>query len=370
MGRFDAFSGTNFLAAYDLRSGPATMAEASELGQPALRFDMDRVSGFLLQTWYLPFFQPDIVTVYGSDYAILAPLSHQIDDMAGQQGIAARNARSALEASLGRSGLAVASTHAIQAFGPEASLSSPQGAVRATVHGSAGELSATVGTALERLPAITFSRAFSDAIARGSIVDPGSIKVIYNRFSIASIDGALDVGPFQLGAEATFMKNRTLLAASSQVSASGVVPPPVPEQTDLLYGGLRAEYAGTGAFAAALEAFIADAPQDPAAPAAGESQRAWMAFEHGRYFRGLAAGFQLAPEESRIRLEVGGLVLSGPTYVLLPRFEWEALKRFYLEVGGVVIGGPTPGIFGLPTMSYGGLYNDVDQVFVGAKWVP
>src|ERR1041385_89846 len=72
LGRFDVFSATNFLAAYDLRSGPVTMPEAGEVGQPAIRFDMDRVSGFLLQTWFLPFFQPDIVTVYGSDYALLA----------------------------------------------------------------------------------------------------------------------------------------------------------------------------------------------------------------------------------------------------------------------------------------------------------
>lgn len=370
MGRFDVFSATNFLAAYDLRSGPVTMPEASEVGQPAIRFDMDRVSGFLLQTWFLPFFQPDIVTAYGTDYALLAPLDRAIDDMQGQAGVDARNARRALEAAIGRSGLAVASTHAIQALGPAPSLGSPQGAMRATVHGTAGEASLTFGTALERLPAITFSRAFSEALAAGrGIVDAGSLKVAYNRFSVASIDGALDVGPFQLGAEAAFMKNRTLLAAAEPL-ASGIVPLAVPEQTDLVYGGLRAELVESAGWAAAIEAFITGAPDDPAPPAGGAPARRWMAFEHGRYFRGIAAGVHVAPEESRIRLELGGLVLSGPTYVVLPRFEWEALRRFYLELGAVVVGGPSPTAFGVPNVSLGGLYDDVDQVFVGARWVP
>lgn len=369
MGRFDVFAASNFLAAYDLRSGPVTMPEASEVGQPALRFDMDRVSGFVLQTWFLPFFQPNIVTVYGSDYALLAPLDRAID----AQGGSAQQIRSNLETALGRSGLNVLSSSAVRALGPEPSLAHPQGAIRATVHGTAGEMSATVGTALERLPAITLSRAFLDALAGGP--PPSEPLVAYNRFSIASVDGALDVGPFQFGAEAAFMKNRTLLAASTaapttSANALPVVPPAIPEQVDMLYGGLRAELLESAGWAAVVEAFITGALHDPAPAAPGEAERQWMAFEKGRYFRGLAAGVHFAPEESRIRLELGGVVLSGPTWVALPRFEWEALRWFYLELGYVFVAGPAPGFFGTPNVSLGGLYNDVDQVFLGVRWIP
>jgi hypothetical protein len=355
---------------YDLRSGPVTMPEAGEVGQPALRFDIDRVSGFTLQTWFLPFFQPNIVTAYGSDYALLAPLDRAVDDLAGAPGVLARGFRSALEQSLGRSGLNVASSSAIRAFGPAPSLGSPQGAIRATVHGSLGEVSATVGTALERLPAIEFSREYLDAVANGRSVANLSAPVIdYHRFSIASVDAALDVGPFQLGAEAAFMKNRTLLAASTAASP-GVLPSlPVPEQADMLYGGLRAELVESAGWAAAVEAFVTGTLSEPTRVIPSEPARRWMAFEHGRYFRGIGAGVHFAPEQSRVRLELGGLVLSGPTYVVLPRFEWEMLQRFYVEVGAVFVGGPTP-VFGSPNVSLGGLYDDVDQVFLGAKWVP
>jgi hypothetical protein len=349
------------------------MPEASEVGQPALRFDMDRVSGFVLQSWFLPFFQPNIVTAYGSDYALLAPLDRAIDESQGQLGDLARQSRENLENAFGRSGLNVVSSSAVRALGPEPSLAHPQGAIRATVHGTAGEMSATIGTALERLPAITLNRAFLDALARGAPLPSEALKVEYNRFSIASLDGALDVGPFQFGAEAAFMKNRTLLAASTATPANDgfpIVAPAIPEQVDMLYGGLRAELLESAGWAAVVEAFITGALRDPAPPAAGEAERKWMAFEKGRYFRGIAAGVHFAPEESRIRLELGGLVLSGPTYVALPRFEWEALRRFYLELGYVFVAGPAPGFFGTPNVSLGGLYNDVDQVFLGVRWVP
>lgn len=377
MGRFDVFSASNFLAAYDLRSGPVTMPEASEVGQPALRFDMDRVAGFVLQTWFLPFFQQNIVTAYGSDYALLAPLDRAIDE-SGNAGAAAF--RRALEDSVGRSGLNVASSAALRALGPEPSLAHPQGAIRATVHGTAGEMSVTVGTALERLPAITFSRSFSEALARlgasGASLPTETIRVAYNRFSIASLDGALDVGPFQLGAEAAFMKNRTLLAASTATPTPAVpngpvtLPPAVPEQVDMVYGGLRAELLESAGWAAVIEAFITGTLSEPSPPAAGEAPRQWMAFENGRYFRGIAAGVHFAPEESRIRVELGGVVLSGPTYVALPRFEWEMLERFYVELGAVFVEGTTPGFFGTPNVSLGGLYDDVDQVFLGLRWIP
>jgi len=138
----------------------------------------------------------------------------------------------------------------------------------------------------------------------------------------------------------------------------------------MVYGGLRAELLESAGWAAVVEAFITGALSNPAPPAAGEAPRQWMAFENGRYFRGIAAGVHFAPEESRIRLDLGGVVLSGPTYVVLPRFEWEALRRFYVELGAAFVQGKAPGFFGTPNVSLGGLYDDVDQVFLGLRWIP
>ena len=150
MGRFDLFSATNFLAAYDLRSGPATMPEAAPIAQPALRFDLDRVRGFTLQAYYVPVFTPDRVTLYGSNSALLAPLDRAIDK--GQLGDAAASTRASFVSALGRSGLATGSSAALSALAPPPDFTKPQGALRATLHGTAGELAATVGTALEAAP--------------------------------------------------------------------------------------------------------------------------------------------------------------------------------------------------------------------------
>ncbi len=51
LGRFDLFSATNFLATYDLRSGPVTMSEAAPIATPAIRFDFDKFRGFTLQAF-------------------------------------------------------------------------------------------------------------------------------------------------------------------------------------------------------------------------------------------------------------------------------------------------------------------------------
>ncbi|HEX3597827.1 MAG TPA: hypothetical protein VHU80_22115, partial [Polyangiaceae bacterium] len=219
MGRFDLFSATNFLATYDLRSGPVTMQEASAVATPALRFDFDKVRGFTLQAFYIPFFVPDIVALYGSDYALLSPLdrAHLPSDI--------DQFRSALENGLGRSGLTNTGTSALQAFAPAADLRSGQGAIRATVYGSAGELSATAGTALEPLPSPHLSPAFA-ALVPGSTqaqIDAAladhPIQLDHPRYWIASVDGALDAGPVQLGFEFAYMLHRTLTGAQPAMTA-------------------------------------------------------------------------------------------------------------------------------------------------------
>jgi hypothetical protein len=389
MGTFDIFSASNFLSVYDLRSGPVTMPEAAAIAQPAVRFDLDRLRGFTLQTYYIPFFTPDVVTVYGSNYALWAPLDRSIDDSARNDpnpsvfgsptSVAATRAQ--LERIFGRSGVSGATTNALRSLAPEPNLAQPQGAIRATLHGAAGELSATVGTALERLPAIYFS------------ADPNApIKVEHGRFGVASLEASTAIGPFQVGAEGAFMAHRTLIAsrmaglatgapspAASTALGAAVVGPvapalSVPQRVNVAHAGLRAELLEAAGWAAEVEAFAATALSDPSqAQAAGGPPLQWFSMENGRLWRGVAGGVHFAPEASHLRLELGGMVFSGPSYVVMPRVEWEPVKTLFLEAGAVFVEGPVPTLAelaGSPTMSLGGLFTDVDQVFVGARWVP
>ncbi len=373
MGRFDVFSASNFLAVYDLRSGPVTMPEASAIAQPAIRYDLDRIRGFTLQAYYVPFFQPHLITVYGSDYALLSPFDRQ-------QSTSTDAARQVLENALGRSGLSGTTTGAFQALAPAPNLAEPQGAIRATVYGSRGELSLTLGTALEHLPTLVESpqlqaflanpRVLTDSEAAQLLDRP--IRVEHHRFAVASLDGALDVGPVQLGAEVAYMAGRTLLGTrAAKDLPPGATPTSsdmalsVPERVNMAQGGLRAELVEAAGWAAELEAFAMVALRDPSDP----SLR-WFAMEHGRWLRGVAGGVHWAPERAHLRLELGAAVVSGPSYVLLPHAEWEAIDAFYLELGAAIIDGPVRGPLGAPNVTPGGLFNDIDQVFMGVRWTP
>lgn len=354
MGRFDLFSAANFLGVYDLRSGPVTMPDAADVAQPALRLDWDPTTDFTLQAYYVPFFTPDILPVYGTNYALLerslgalsrtspgvVPGAQDLERLLGRAGV-------------GRSGLVTGSSQAIRALAPAPDFTTPQGAIRATERGGAGEASLTVGTALERLPAIRFLPA----------VAPTEARLEYGRFYVASLDGALDAGPFQLGAEVAIQGHRTL----STVPRNPPLPPsaavPEPGHTSLLHLGLRAELVDQSGWLAEVEVFgqyALSPPDDPAMQ--------WFMMEQGRYLRGVAAGVHFAPEDAPLRLELGGVVFSGPTLVLMPRAQYAVATGFFLEAGAVFVEGPVPGASS-PMVSLGGIFDDVDQVFVGARWV-
>lgn len=361
LGRFDLFSATNFLGVYDLRSGPVTMPDAAEIAQPALRLDWDASSALMIQAFYLPFFQPDILPVYGTDYALLSSV-----DRAADRDATARAARGQLEDWFGRSAIATASTRALSAFAPEPSLTHPQGAVRTTLHGTAGELSVTAGTALERLP--TFL-SWTETTATGATP---RFALEHDRFYVASTDAATDAGPFQIGAEAAFLAHRTL-GTTATAPATPATARPEPPHANLLHGGVRAEFTGSDELLAEVEAFAEYALNAPEGTNAG-----WYGFEKGRLLRGVAAGVHYVPEGLPLQFELGGVVFSGPTWVVMPRIQWEALPAFYVEAGLVVIEGPAPNLAspflpapgaGASSVSLGGIYDDVDQAFVGARWL-
>jgi hypothetical protein len=370
LGRFDLFSATNFLATYDLRSGPVTMSEAAPIATPAIRFDFDKLRGFTLQAFYLPFFVPDLVALYGTDYALLSGIDRlrlPNSDIT----------RQALERAFTRSGLTTLGTDALQALAPAPDFRSPQGGIRATLYGSAGELSATAGTALEPLPTVILSPAFTTLLNTPAGMQPSAqlisaagdrpLRVEHNRYGVASVDGAFDVGPLQIGAEAAYMLDRTLLATTpgrpATATTPATVPVGVPERVNVSQFGLRGEYVKGSELAVVVESFFAMAMRNPAFPGA-----TWFGLD-GRYGYGVGLGAQYTPEKSRLRFELGGAAFAVASYVIMPRIEWEALNAFFLELGAVFIEGQVPTLF-TRNWSMGGLYNDADQVFVGVRWSP
>jgi hypothetical protein len=293
--------------------------------------------------------------------------------------------REAVEQLFGRSTLGRLSRESFSAFAPDPSLNEPQGAIRATIHGSPGEVAFTLATALERFPALSISDRLAVFLDNPGIqpppdflpgpngeppvnpLTPDDFRVAYGRYYLMAIDGATDIGAVQVGAELAYMKDRTLIAMTP---APAVVPgdpnPPTrvarDEQVDIVQVGLRGETTPSDSLALGAEVFVARPLSEPA-PGYG-----WFGFEESGWTRGLAAGMQWKPTEG-LALELGGLLASGISFVGLPRIEWEPVTRLYLELGAAIVEGTAPGPLGTPTTSVGGLYDGTDQVFAGVRWL-
>ena len=372
LGRFDVFSASNFLDALDLRNGPTTMPEAGQFAQLAVRIDWDPLTWLSLRAVYLPFFQPHLFTLFDSDYALFPAEQAQYES--AYEGIIAEVDEPMdsapmvrlLKLHMPRSVRSGFAESGFSAFAPEPSLVHPQGAVCITAHGSTGEIGMTAGTALERLPAIYLSDEVFDALRTGSSdarqpLDPDEplpLEVMYNRFAVFALDGATDIGPVQLGAEVAYILDRTFYAVK-------VDSWPWPEYTDLLHVGLRGEYIRSTEWILALEGFFAYSLYVPYEP-----DREWLFLEQGRYLRGAAAHISWSPSDIGWTFEAGGAVFSGPSYFVSPRVEVRLISEFYAEVGAYLVGGPSATTFGSADIALGGLYDHIDQVFVGLRWLP
>jgi hypothetical protein len=360
LGRFEIVSATDVLSISDTRNGPATLPEAYEVGQLAMRLDVDANSWLSFKAIYVPFFTPYIMSVNEGDYALLplrqSEVSADLDSLMINSVVAENFSRADRER-LAMTGLS--------AFAPEIGLDKQQSALRMAARGGFGEIALTAATAIEKVPSIYFS---PEAIAY--FADPNTIetaeafemarqpiRVAYNRFYLLSLDAEFDAAPFLLGLEFAYNFRRTL-----PTLGSGAYPGtlPLPEQTDIAQLGGKVEYQGGSEFVATIEAFgmyAVQAPQDP--------MRGWMFLEGGRYLAGVAAGAYWMPAETNLRVELGILAMTPQTLVIAPRVLYRVIDALELELGALIIEGPAPPLAVTPRIAVGTMYDTIDQIYVG-----
>lgn len=381
LGRFDAFSAVNILDAVDLRSGPTAMPEALEFGQLAVRVDWDLASWLSVRAFYLPFFQANLINLIESDYAVL-PTTEEfqrkaLDPLFGynEAGISpgpeAGFLRGYLRSNLLRAAREKMVEDGFATFAPEPSLIHPQGALSLTARGNAGELALTAGSALERLPIIKASANFQNQlIAPENGTDSESallgeylalpIEVGYPRFAVVALDGATEIGPIQVGFETAYIFGRMLYAALP----NGWI---LPARSDLIQIGLRGEYAEKSGWVVILEGFGAYTMNLPSY----QGSR-WTGLDMGRYVYGAAGHVGWTLEDLGLTLELNAALGYGPSYVVAPRVELRIVSDLYVELGAFLIGstGPRSALCtGEKASSAGCIYNDIDQVFVGLRWL-
>ena len=380
MGRFDVFSASNFLDAADLRNGPVSMPEAVEFAQLAVRVDWDPLSWLTLKVFYLPFFQPDLINLFDSDYALFpvtqAGMETMLNDLTGTEATSAdgRNIRAILKRNLSRSARSKILESGFSAFAPEPSLAHPQGALCLNARGPAGEIGLTAGTALERLPALSFNENFRK-FSRNALVDPAddpaAIEVQYNRFAVLALDGATDIGPVQIGVETAYMLDRTWYSSPTDwrndAGEIGVeqIDWPYTERINFVQLGLRGEYLEDTGWILVLEGFSAYAVNKPSKP-----DTEWVILKKGRFLFGAAAHVGWTYKDAGLTLETSAALFNGPSYLIAPRVDLRIVSEFYVEVGAYFVGGPKPKALDDPHVALGGLYDGTDQVFVGLRWLP
>lgn len=360
LGRFEIVSATDVLSIADTRNGPATLPEAFDVGQLALRLDLDATSWLAIKAIYVPFFTPYIVSVNEGDYALLplrqADVSADLDSL-GVSSVLAENFSRADRERFAMSGL--------NAFAPEIGLDKQQSALRFAARGGFGEVALTGATAIEKVPSVYFS---PEAIAY--LADPNTIetveafemarqpiRVAYNRFYLLSLDAEFDAAPFLLGVELAYNFRRTL-PTLGRGPYPGTLP--LPEQTDIAQVGAKVEYQGGSELVATIEAFGMYAmrtPQDP--------ERGWMFLEGGRYMAGVAAGAYWMPADTNLRVEAGVLAMTPQTLVIAPRVLYRVIDTLELELGALIIEGPAPPVSVTPRIAVGTMYDTIDQIYVG-----
>jgi hypothetical protein len=347
LGRFDVLGASDVLSRYDVRSGPTAMPETSEIAQPAISADWDIMQGLAVRGIYVPFFAPHMIYAFEGDYALQPQRQEDVD--AGfnfDTGFGflpdGEDIRQVWREALSRSAQVRLAEGAFAAFAPDPSLGNPQAGLRLTAHGPAGEIALTAATALEKLPNL--------------IDDAGIPRVHYGRFGLLALDAATGIGPVQLGVEVAYTTDRAVFSMSDAGELWG-------RESDILHTALRAELIEGDEWLVAVEASCATMLADP------PNDLDWMLTVERR-FQLAAIGFiGYSITDIDLRLELGGGVLVGPTYLITPRVELRLWDQLYGEVGAHLIGGPGGSSILDPSATLGSIYDDIDQVLFGLRWL-
>jgi hypothetical protein len=361
-----------------------TAPAASEIAQPALSVDWDIGSWFGLRAIVLPFFEPHLVHVTDGDYALAPAKQADIDEQffgMSQNAMQMQLLQRFVRQTLSRSAQARLNDTTLSAFAPEPSLTRPQAALRLTAHGSSGEVALTAGVAREHLATPSFDPAFLaylDAQAQNMVTSAvrdaflmsRPIQMHYDPYGLVSLDAATGLGPFQVGVELAYLFHRTLLAATTPMP--GVDPTTLTmaqavdavDYSDFAHAGARIEYAPDTDLIFTVETMVQRAMQAPADP-----NREYLFLSGGSWVFA-AAGFVAGqPWDIGLTLELGAGVLNGPSYMLAPRAQQRVAEGLWVEAGAYFVGGKH-GRSDDPAVAIGWLYDDVDQAFVGLRWVP
>jgi hypothetical protein len=241
----------------------------------------------------------------------------------------------------------------------------PQAALRATAHGAAGEIALTLATALEHLPVFRLSDAAITALSTPDQAtntdDPNPIQVEYNRYFIISADASIDVAPFSLGFELAYQFHRTLYAVGTAYPGDRYAIP-VPGFSDVVQAGARLEWLQDTTWVLTTEMFASIAinlPDDP--------RRGWAFLEDGRLYRGAGAllGYNT---DFGLQLQLSAAWVSGPTWMVAPRIAYQVVSGLELEVGAFLVDGQRPpSTFSTPILSIGGIFYNLDHVYVGLR---
>jgi hypothetical protein len=183
-----------------------------------------------------------------------------------------------------------------------------------------------------------------------------------DRFELISLDAATGLGPLQLGAELAYMFHRTLTTVPPANDTTHVNS--LPEHSDVVHAGLRLEWVHSDNVVWVVETSAErtlKAPSDP--------RRRYLYLTDQRWFLAALTFLTLTPFDIGFTLELGGGVLNGPSYVLLPRAEQKLADGFFAEAGASLLAGkrlPSND----PHVTLGGVYGDTNQVYVGLRWLP
>ena len=367
LGRFDVFSATNVLTVNDFRSGPSSIPGTTEVGQLAVLIDYDPVDWLSLRAVYVPFFMPHLFNVVDSDYAMIPARQADFDAafMGLQEILPVDQFQSSLRQRLLRSARDQIAQSTLSGFAPQPTPLYPQGALRASAHGLFGELAFTAASALERLPALRLSepaiRALTIPDQADSTFDAEPLRVEYNRYFVLALDAAIDLAPFSLGFELAYQFRRTLYAVGTAYPEDPYSIP-VPGFTDMVQGGARVEWVQGTTWLFTTEMFAAIAVQLPNDP-----KRGWMALEDGRLYRGAAALLGYSADFG-LQLQLGAAWISGPTWLVMPRIAYAIISEIELEIGAFIIDGQRPPTtFVTPILSLGGIFHNLDHIYVGLR---